>query len=331
MIPSPDTDAPRLAPPFEKRMPKFVHELPEAKILLETLGAEKNLLPIVIEKDYWVMHCLWGLQKGGFTFEMKGGTSLSKGWGCIDRFSEDIDIRFEPPKGLNVKGVKPAHIQARFAFYDSLAANIKIPDVAVERNRSYDDEKAQNGGVSLKYDSHFTAAPGLKPEVLLEIGFARTAPNEPRDFTSWALERALEAKVDVVNNRAASVKCFNPEYTFVDKLQTICKRFRQYRDRNVDRDQPRQFLRHYYDLYKLLELERVKKFIGTADYQTYKHEKLRGQDAKEFESRSALTFPDEKIYRLFENEYKSMNSLLLSPGPTFKDIVDRLRNNSAAF
>ncbi len=39
-------------------MPKFVHELHDAKALFETLGAEKNLLPLVIEKDYRVMHCL---------------------------------------------------------------------------------------------------------------------------------------------------------------------------------------------------------------------------------------------------------------------------------
>jgi hypothetical protein len=277
------------------------------------------------------MHCLWGLQHNGFRFEMKGGTSLSKGWGCIDRFSEDIDIRFESPTGLNVKAEKPSPIKARFAFYDDLAAKIKIPGVTVERNRAYDDEKAQNGGISLKYGSHFPVAPGLKPEVLLEVGFAQTAPNEPRDFTSWALERTLQAKIDVLDNRARAVKCFNPEYTFVDKLQTICKRFRQHRDRNEDRDRPRQFLRHYYDLFKLLELERVRAFIGTADYRSYKKEKLRGQDAQEFESRNAFTLPDEKIARLFEKEFESMNSLLLSPGPTFIEVINRIREYADTF
>src|SRR5580704_10897483 len=166
-----NTDALHRVQPWKKRMPKFVHESPDAKSLFETLGAEKNLPPVLIEKDYWVMHCLWGLQQNNFRFEMKGGTSLSKGWGCIDRFSEDIDIRFESPAGLNVKAEKPSHIKARFAFYDGLAAKIKIPGVTVERNRAYDDEKAQNGGISLKYGSHFTAVPGLKPEVLLEVGF----------------------------------------------------------------------------------------------------------------------------------------------------------------
>ncbi len=134
-----------------------------------------------------------------------------------------------------------------------------------------------------------------------------------------------------MDNRAMAVKCFNPEYTFVDKLQTICKRFRQHQDRNEERDRPRQFLQHYYDLFKLLELERVKTFIGTPDYQTYKQKKLRGKDATEFESRTAFTLPDETITRLFEKEFESMNSLLLSPGPTFKEVVDRIRKHSTAF
>jgi hypothetical protein len=312
-------------------MTMFVHELPDAKELFETLGAERGLLPIVVEKDYWVMQCLWGLQQNAFDFEMKGGTSLSKGWGCIERFSEDIDIRFEPPKELNIRGEKTAHIDARFQFYDNLAARISIPGVSVARNRDYDDKKAQNGGISLRYSSHFPAIPALKSEVLLEVGFAQTAPNEPRDITSWALEGARLAKVDVINNAARAVKCFNPEYTFVDKIQTICRRFRQFRDRNEEGDRPRRFLRHYYDLYKLLDLERVTNFIGTEEYERYKRVKLRGQDEVEFVSQDAFDISDDKTYRLFEREFEFVIGLQLSPWPAFKEIVDKIKDHSDTF
>jgi predicted nucleotidyltransferase component of viral defense system len=43
------------------------------------------------------MHCLYGLQQLGYTFQLKGGTSLSKGHKIVNRFSEDIDILIEPP------------------------------------------------------------------------------------------------------------------------------------------------------------------------------------------------------------------------------------------
>jgi len=36
--------------------------------------------PYLVEKDYWIMHALWGLQQQGFQFELKGGTSLFKGY-----------------------------------------------------------------------------------------------------------------------------------------------------------------------------------------------------------------------------------------------------------
>ena len=71
------------------------------------------------------MHCLYGLQHLKMTFELKGGTSLSKGYHIINRFSENIDIRIEPPKTMTVKAGpnhdKPAHREGRTSFYDWLA------------------------------------------------------------------------------------------------------------------------------------------------------------------------------------------------------------------
>ena len=310
-------------------MSEFLHSLRDSKALFELLAEEKGLLPIVVEKDYWIMHCLWGLQQLGLQFEMKGGTSLSKGWGMVNRFSEDIDIRFDAPSTLNIKGDKPAHVKARFAFYDDLAARIKIAGVSVERNRGYDDPKAQNGGISLKYESHFPTASGLKEEVLLEVGFDKTAPNEPRDFSSWALDRAREVKREVIDNRTLGVKCFNPEYTFVDKLQIICRRFRQHRDRNdLQKDKPRHFLRHYYDLYMLLGVPRVNAFIGTAEYAAYKKEKLKTTDTKEFDSREAFMLKDAKTYELFENEFEVMSFMLTPLRPKFGEVIGRIQEFS---
>ena len=70
----------------------YLHNHKDFYDLLRILEAEKNILAGLIEKDYWIMHVLNGLKKQGFVFELKGGTSLSKGYKIIDRFSEDIDI-----------------------------------------------------------------------------------------------------------------------------------------------------------------------------------------------------------------------------------------------
>jgi hypothetical protein len=308
---------------------RFFHELPEAGELFETLAAEMGLPPAVVEKDYWVMHCLWGLRECGLSFEMKGGTSLSKGWRCIDRFSEDIDLRFEAPSDLSVRGDKPPHVESRLAYFDGLASAIQIPGVAVERNRVFDDDKARNGGISLRYDSLFATLPELRPDVLLEAGFTQTAPHEPRDFTSWAWERASAARLEVRDNRAPAIPCFNPEYTFVDKLQTICRRYRQYAHRqDPEKDRARQFLRHYYDLYRLLQMPRVRDFIGTREYTVYSEMKIKGLDRGVFIAKAPFEIPDDEVLRDFEEEFAALAGLFFAPAPAFADIIREIRRHA---
>ena len=74
----------------------FLHERTDFSDLVRIVADERKLLPALVEKDYWIMHCLYGLAAQGLSFELKGGTSLSKGFGIIQRFSEDIDIRIDP-------------------------------------------------------------------------------------------------------------------------------------------------------------------------------------------------------------------------------------------
>ncbi len=95
------------------------------------------------------------MQAQGFHFELKGGTSLSKGFGVIHRFSEDIDIRIEPPDDMDVEfgrnQDKPALVASRRNYYDALTARIQIPDIdKVERDTQFDDEKLRSAGSCLR-------------------------------------------------------------------------------------------------------------------------------------------------------------------------------------
>ncbi len=118
-------------------MSEFLHNRSDFGDLLNLIASNQNISPILVEKDYWIMHCLWGLKEEGLRFELKGGTSLSKGFGIIKRFSEDIDIRFEPPVEMNVKigknHDKEIHVASRKKFYDWLTNEINIPGVSAIR------------------------------------------------------------------------------------------------------------------------------------------------------------------------------------------------------
>lgn len=62
--------------------------------ILDHVSSRKNITPESVEKDWWVtavLQCVFELTAAPYMY-FKGGTSLSKGWRLIDRFSEDIDI-----------------------------------------------------------------------------------------------------------------------------------------------------------------------------------------------------------------------------------------------
>lgn len=75
-------------------MPDFIHNDPEFKELLFIVSTKKGIDSSLIEKDYWITHTLYSLQQQGIEFELKGGTSLSKGYGLIHRFSDDMETKY---------------------------------------------------------------------------------------------------------------------------------------------------------------------------------------------------------------------------------------------
>src|SRR5262249_27534516 len=70
----------------------------ERKLYIDEAAARRGLSPIILEKDFWVCWLLDMLFESSFrdAIVFKGGTSLSKVFGVIDRFSEDIDLSLAP-------------------------------------------------------------------------------------------------------------------------------------------------------------------------------------------------------------------------------------------
>ena len=307
--------------PFE-----FLHNHPDFDALLRIVADQKQISPYLVEKDYWIMHCLFGLQEMDLNFELKGGTSLSKGFGIINRFSEDIDIRIEPPSELKVntnpKATKANQVAGRKGYYDWLASNIKINGLeSVTRDHEFDDEQHyRSGGVRLRYPVKTDELQGIKAGVLLEIGFDDVTPNIPKTISSWAFDFAKD-KVDVLDNRALNVACYHPGYTFVEKLQTISTKFRKQQEEGTF---PVNFMRHYYDIYCLLSVSEVKEFIGTEGYQAHKNKRFPKADNQILSENQAFLLSDDETHRLFESAYQESSSLYYQDQPSFRDIRERI-------
>ena len=308
----------------------YLHEHPEYKELLRAVERQKKIEISLVEKDYWIMHILYGLRQGGFSFELKGGTSLSKGYGIIHRFSEDIDIRIEPPAGMEVKTgpnhIKPEHCASRKKYYDWLSREIKIDGIkSVNRDTEFDNEKYFSGGIRLLYKPAFTLAGGIKEGVLLEVGFDEVTPNSPVDISSWALDFALQNGLKVKDNRARGVLCYHPGYTLVEKLQTIATKFRK---QQATGTMPANFIRHYYDVACLLENTAVQGFIGTEEYNSHKKKRFPAVDQEIPVARQeAFLLKDKQLRKLYDQEYQMTKALYYQGQMSFEEILGTLSGN----
>jgi hypothetical protein len=307
----------------------FLHERHDFKALVATVAdSEKINDPALVEKDYWIMHTVFGLKQIGLTFELKGGTSLSKGFDIIQRFSEDIDIRIESFDGLQVdtnpNHDKPQHIESRRQFFDKLRDKIKIPGItAVERDVKYDDEALRNAGIRLRYETSFGSIPGLKDGILLEVGFDQTTPNRTVSISSWVVKFAEDKKLQYMDNRALEIPCYNPEYTFVEKVQAVVRKYGQFR---TTAKVPTNFLRHYYDIHQLLDVEAVQKFIGTPEYLEHKKKRFKSLDQDVAKS-GAFTIDDQAIRKQFEAEYAKTGPLYYRGQIPFDRVLARIQKD----
>lgn len=300
----------------------FLHELPDAKNLFLVISEEKGINPSIVEKDYWVMHALWGLQQQ-YDFELKGGTSLSKGYNLINRFSEDIDVQVYPRPELNLQigknHDKVKHQDARRAFFDEVSKNLSISGISFVRDEEFDDKKMRSAGIRGYYKSCFEPITALKEGILFEMGFDKTTPFLKKNISSWAFDKLSESGIEVRDNRALNVKCYYPEYTFVEKLQTISTKYRKNKARKTT--SPVNFIRHYYDVYMLLQDQRVLDFIKTEDYKKYKAKKFGQDNEVDLSKNSAFLLSEPGELEEFSQLYEQKSEIYFDTAPDFNEII----------
>lgn len=308
----------------------FIHNDPEFKQILSIVASNKSIDIALIEKDYWIMHALYSLHQQGIEFELKGGTSLSKGYGIINRFSEDIDIHIRTNFGLQTEGKedKPEIKNARKNFYDVLAKSIVINGiVSVERDYEFDDlDKYRSGGIRLHYISYTPTLEGLKDGILLEAGFDTVTPNNPLTISSWIWDHLVSLNLhnNYIDNTAVGVACYHPGYTLVEKLQTIVRKFRNSSNPTVTDD--KNFMRQYYDVYCLLGNPEIINFIGSPAYLSHKAARIKGADnGIPLTEHPALCLNDLEIRTSFKNRYLSTAKLYYNGQPDFEDVLARIK------
>jgi hypothetical protein len=207
--------------------------------LVEEVAAALGTRPGLIEKDWHVVRAIGviaGVDTAGMKPVFSGGTSLSKGWELIKRFSGDIDFKVGEPAGSSASRARRERTAYRERILEALHsagfAQVEEPLVRdVSRFFSAD----------LAYEAEFGAAPGLRPHIRVEMSFEGPAlAPTPRPI------RSLIGMAEGAPAEVAEFPCVDPVETAADKLSALSWRVRS-RDRGRANDDPA-IIRHLHDL-----------------------------------------------------------------------------------
>jgi hypothetical protein len=158
--------------------------------LVEQIAAALGTNPSLVEKDWYVVRALGvlaALDHGQVAPAFSGGTSLSKGWGLIKRFSEDIDFKAGLPTGLSASQARAQRRNYRERVLNALTASgfdlAGKPEVGNE---------SRYFAANLAYPGLFGSSPSLRPHIRIEMSFH--APALP------PISRPLQSMVVLVQN-----------------------------------------------------------------------------------------------------------------------------------
>jgi hypothetical protein len=245
----------------------------ETKLNIYTeTGRQFGLAAMPVEKDWWVMHTLSLV----FTMEcapsliFKGGTSLSKGWNLIKRFSEDIDLVLDKEylgfSGIMGKGDihrlrRESYKFLTTVFTDELKAKfleVGLTDVKVKYLEVVNHDQDPMI-IEIYYPKLTEKDSYLKPGVQIEVGCrSLKEPNSARTFSSMVAEKfSGRSFID----EPITIPTVNPERTYLEKIFLLHEEFQ----RPAEKIRVERLSRHLYDIEKLSKTEYARTAFQDAD------------------------------------------------------------------
>ncbi|NRA33431.1 MAG: nucleotidyl transferase AbiEii/AbiGii toxin family protein [Polyangiaceae bacterium] len=234
----------------------FVHDDKYFGQLIRIVAQNHRIAEALIEKDYWVTHTLWAIHETGLEIWFKGGTSLSKGFRLIQRFSEDLDLIIQPgaagslPAVTNWTSTNKGPVAKRNAFYEELTQQLVVPGMRIERDTTRIDSRARSADYLGHYPGLLKAqlASAMSPFVRLEVGHARVVPQLTIPLSSFVHDYLEEKDQigDYTENRPRAVRCVHPLMTLFEKLDAMTRRYER------DAIEADSFVRHYEDAAQII-------------------------------------------------------------------------------
>lgn len=222
-----------------------------------------------VEKDWWVtavLKALFSLSPAPYMF-FKGGTSLSKGWNLIDRFSEDIDIAIYRDFYLHELGkecaqaatnnqIKNLRIANRDYILDEFTDKLKVrlDEMELDECKVLPITHKDDGTpidhdsdpviIEVHYTSRFKSDQYVRPIIKIEIScLSMKEPYEVKRITSFVGEKFPQTDDETI----ADIPTITPTRTFLEKAFLLNE---EYQRKNPRTDR---MSRHLYDLERLMD------------------------------------------------------------------------------
>ena len=311
-------------------------------IFLE-ISKKMTLPPAAIEKDWWVVRTLQLVFQTAIAEHtvFKGGTSLSKAWNLIDRFSEDIDLALDrkflgfEKEDLEMSGSQVRKLREQSlkyisstyfpllqkTFHDAGFTGVKLQ---LSEIKSKDEDPVK---IEVSYPTVTEKSEYLPPRVLVEIGSrSLIEPFTDKMFSSFVGEHF---KGRSFADNSISIPTVNPERTFLEKIFLLHEEYQKPAGKiKVDR-----LSRHLYDIEKMMDTEFAEKAL--ADKNLYQHivthrrtiTPLRGIDYANHAPDKINPIPADNIVAAWKKDYEQMQqSMIYRESLPFDKLLERLNN-----
>ncbi|MFM2442305.1 MAG: hypothetical protein RL449_947 [Bacteroidota bacterium] len=309
--------------------------------IFNTIAAEKGMTPFAVEKDWWVSHALFIIFQMDIAQHLvfKGGTSLSKAWKLINRFSEDIDLALDKDFFIGYSGEisktqlsklrKEAGAFTTGIFFEDLKNEFNSKGFSELEYKIIDTgESDQDPRIIEIYYPNVISKPTeyVLPRVQIEISCRSL--KEP--FTTQAFGSLVDefyADRDFAES-LFSVPTVNPERTFLEKLFLLHEEFHRPTAKiRIDR-----LSRHLYDIYHLTKSGiATKAIIDKELYQTivehrYKFSRVGTVDYNIHNPITLNPIPVADKMKEWEADYAKMKEDMIYEEikPSFGDLITNL-------
>lgn len=308
-----------------------------AEILQQT-AISQNLDVAAVEKDWWVTMCLAALFQCRFApfGNFKGGTSLSKCWGLIDRMSEDIDVSIDRNffgLGGEIKRRKDITTirQALCAYVLNelvVELNEKLHAIGIEgytiNTPLTEDSSTDPQIIEVAFNSVLPSAGSyIRPKVLIEIGArSLTEPNELVPIRSILSEQYPNAPFA---DHPVTIPVATPGRTFLEKIFLIHEDMQKPSAR-IDR-----MSRHLYDVAKMCGQDFAKQALADKElYTTIVHNRdklthISGIDYSHHAPNFINILPTGELEEAWRNDYEAMlRTMIYGERLSFDEILFKL-------